>query len=146
MQANIYIETDSKAPRRRSRKYGYVLECIVKGETQTKESFGEIEETYHGAMVTALEKALIRFHKPCEITIYAPDGWLLDMLEIQLEKWADADFLNAQGRPISYQKQWMHIWLLVKPHTIYGIRGKHAYSEWLLRRMEDYEAAEGENL
>ena len=143
MQANIYIEADSKAPRRKKRKYGYVLECICRGQTRTVEQFDSIEETFHGTMVTALEKALIRFHKPCEITVHAPDAWLLDMLENQLQKWADGNFLNSQGRPISYQKQWMHIWLLVKPHEIYGQRGVHAYSEWMKERMN---AGNRENL
>ena len=135
MQANIYIEADSKAPRRKKRKYGYVLECICRGQTRTVEQFDSIEETFHGTMVTALEKALIRFNKPCEITVHAPDAWLLDMMENQLEKWAAGDFLNSQGRPISYQKQWMHIWLLAKQHEIYGQRGSHEYSAWMKEEM-----------
>ena len=137
MQANIYIEADNKAPRRQKRKYGYVLECICRGQTRTVEQFDFIEETFHGTMVTALEKALIRFNKPCEITVHAPDAWLLDMLENQLEKWAAGDFLNSQGKPISYQKQWMHIWLLAKQHEIYGQRGPHAYSEWMKEEMKN---------
>lgn len=135
MQANIYIETDNKAPCRRKRRYGYVLECICRGQTRTVEQFDSIEETFHGTMVTALEKALIRFNKPCEITVHAPDAWLLDMLENQLQKWAAGSFLNSQGKPISYQKQWMHIWLLAKQHEIYGQRGTHAYSKWMKEEM-----------
>lgn len=135
MQANIYLETDSRAPRRQARRYGYVLECIYKGEARTVEQFGAAEETYHGAMVTALERALGRFCKPCEITVHAPDAWLLDMLENQMGKWAAGNFLNHAGKPISYQKQWMHIWLLAKPHTVYGQRGSHAYSGWMKERM-----------
>lgn len=43
MEVHIYIETDSKAPKRQLRKYGYVLECSLRGAIWTKEKFGEAE-------------------------------------------------------------------------------------------------------
>lgn len=131
MQVNLYIETEKKGIRRQRRKYGYVLECELRGNTETRTGFDEIETTQHGAVVTAIEKALIRVTKPSEITIFAPDQWVLSMLTVQMEKWAAADFLNAKGEPIAQQKEWMHIWLLAKQHEIKAKCGKHAYTGWL---------------
>ena len=41
MEVHIYIGTDSKAPKSCTRKYGYVLECNLRGTPWTKEKFGE---------------------------------------------------------------------------------------------------------
>lgn len=47
MEVHIYIGTDSKAPKSCTRKYGYVLECNLRGTPWTKEKFGEAAGTYH---------------------------------------------------------------------------------------------------
>ena len=39
MEVHIYIGTDSKAPKSCTRKYGYVLECNLRGTPWTKEKF-----------------------------------------------------------------------------------------------------------
>ncbi|QNM08028.1 hypothetical protein H9Q79_14205 [Wansuia hejianensis] len=136
MQANVYIEADSREPKKKQRIVGYVLESTVRGEIRTKDEFFEVEESFHGSMVMAIKKALARFQKPCEITIHAPDAWTLNMLESQLEKWAAQNFLTGKKAPIAWQKEWMHIWLKAKEHTILCKRGKHAYTEWMQEKMK----------
>ncbi len=135
MDVKIYIELSSKTPRRLKRMCGFVLECQVKGETVTRQDFFVLEETYHGATVRTLEKALVRITKPCEITVYASDAWALGMLTGQIRKWAKENFLTVKGDPITDQTAWMHIWLLIEKHGITTVAGPHAYTEWMQREM-----------
>lgn len=55
MEVHIYIGTDSKAPKSCTRKYGYVLECNLRGTPWTKEKFGEAAGTYHSIVLRALQ-------------------------------------------------------------------------------------------
>lgn len=67
MEVHIYIGTDSKAPKSCTRKYGYVLECNLRGTPWTKEKFGEAAGTYHSIVLRALIEAMKRLTKPTEI-------------------------------------------------------------------------------
>ena len=55
MQANVYIEADSREPKKKQRIVGYVLESTVRGEIRTKDEFFEVEESFHGSMVMAIK-------------------------------------------------------------------------------------------
>lgn len=136
MQVNIYIETDTKSPKRQKRRIAYVLEAIVRGEAATRTAIEEVEETYHGATLRALEKALARLTKPCDVKVYAQDAWVLGMLTGQIEKWKDANFLNAKGKPIADQAVWLHIWVMTEYRTVTAAAGPHAYSNWMIREMQ----------
>ncbi len=63
-RVDIYIETDSTSPRPQARKYGYVLECDLRGRPVTREGFGRTEGTYNQAVLTALSEALARSDSP----------------------------------------------------------------------------------
>ena len=73
-KADIYIGVDSCAPRKSWKSFGYVLECEVSGEMITREGFGKVVGTYHGAVITAIGKALERFSESCEICIHTEDS------------------------------------------------------------------------
>ena len=81
MEVHIYIETDSKAPQRQLRKYGYVLECSLRGAIWTKEKFGEAEGTYHSVVLRALIEAMKRLTKESEVHIHTENVYILSMLE-----------------------------------------------------------------
>ena len=133
---NIYIEIDSKAPKRQLRGYGYVLECEIGGELKTKSGCALIEDTFHGAMLKALEVSLARIRRPCEITVYGPDAWVLRMMKMMIQEWAKSNFRGSNGKPIVNQKQWMHIWCLTEHMEVTTKAGKHQYSKWLLDEMQ----------
>lgn len=59
-RVDIYIETDSTSPRPHVRKYGYVLECDLRGRPVTREGFGQTEGTYNQSVLIALAEALVR--------------------------------------------------------------------------------------
>ena len=132
---NVYIEIDNKAPKRQLRAYGYVLECEIGGELKTRSSCALVDDTYHAVMLKALEASLARIRKPCEITVYGPDAWVLGMLTQQVKKWAKDNFRTGSGDPIAHQKQWIHIWCLMEHMGITTKAGPHAYSKWLKDEM-----------
>lgn len=81
MEVHIYIGTDSKAPRTQTRKYGYVLACILKGKLETKQEFRETKGTYNRATLEAITEAVGRVVKPSEIHIHTENAFILTMLE-----------------------------------------------------------------
>ena len=40
MKVNIYLETDKQCQARVRRRYGYVIEAVYAGRTETREGFG----------------------------------------------------------------------------------------------------------
>ena len=47
MKVNIYLETDKQCQARVQRRYGYVIEAVYAGRTETREGFGNSSSTYH---------------------------------------------------------------------------------------------------
>lgn len=76
MKVNIYLETDKQNQECTWRKYGYVLEAMAgRCIPVTRVGFGSAEGTYHKCNLQALEEALVRFHKECEVCVYTkPNG------------------------------------------------------------------------
>lgn len=135
-ETKIYITTDNISPKAAEKYYGYVLECIVSGETRTREGFGKITGTYHKTVLTALAEALNRFNQPCEICIRTEDEFVLSMLKSNLTVWAENGFLNSKGKPVANQAEWMRIWSLSKKHIIRTKPGRHEYTDWIQREIQ----------
>lgn len=135
-RVNIYIETDNISPRAMIRKYGYVLECDVHGRPVTREGFGQAEATYNQAVLTALAEALARIRKPCEIHIHTRNDYVLNMIEVNLSKWAAGGFLSSSGKPVAGKEEWEKVWELLKGQMTVTVHGSHPYSGWLQSEME----------
>lgn len=133
---NIYIETDSVSPRAMPRKYGYVLECEVHGRPVTREGFGQAESTYNQAVLTALAEALSRIREPCEVHIHSRNDYVLNMIDINLYKWAAGGFLSSSGKPVAGKEEWEKVWELLKGQMTVTVHGSHSYSGWLHGEME----------
>ena len=54
MKVNIYLETDKQCQARVQRRYGYVIEAVFAGRTETREGFGNSSSTYHQCNLQAL--------------------------------------------------------------------------------------------
>ena len=76
MKVNIYLETDKQCQARVQRRYGYVIEAVYAGRTETREGFGNSSSTYHQCNLQALIEALSRFRSTCEICIYTRDTFV----------------------------------------------------------------------
>lgn len=135
-RVDIYIETDSTSPRTQARKYGYVLECELRGRPVTREGFGQTEGTYNQSVLTALTEALARIKQPCEIHIHSGNEFVLNMVDNNLSKWAAGGFLSSSGRPVANREEWERVWNLLRRQLTVTEHGSHAYTGWLRTEME----------
>lgn len=145
-RADIYIKTDSASPKISEKKYGYVLQCEVAGESKTREGFGVAMGTYHQVILETIIEALERFREPCEIHIHTEDTFVLNMMERNLESWANNEFQTVKGKPVANQEEWKKVWELSNEHLILTEPGEHEYSGWILTEMKKKEEKEKKNV
>lgn len=130
-EVHIYITQSSGNTRKSKRSYGYVLECMLRGEAKTVEGFGETESTFHETNLIAINKALARLNQSCEVHIHTEDNFILNMIEHNLERWAANDFKTSKDKPVESEKEWRKLWDLQKKQLIIPKAGSHTYSEWI---------------
>ena len=58
------------------------------GKRKQEKDLGKIEGTYHQAVLTALIEALERFRESCEVHVHTENEFILNMIDMNLEKWA----------------------------------------------------------
>jgi len=130
-EVHIYIYADKFPVKEASRWYGYVLECRVADQSRTKEGFGQACTTYHGAVLTAMVKALERLNQTCEVHLHTEDEYVIHMLENRLDIWAGNGFMTAKGHAVANQTEWMQIRNLSQRQLILSELGEHTYTSWL---------------
>lgn len=136
-KVNLYIEMDKTAFQKIERKCGYVLEYITPaGETKTREGYRKTRSTYNQEFLGALAEALGRIHEPCTVIIHGQNRFALNMLQNRLKEWAIDNFIS-NGKPVMNKEEWEAVWREVQKHEITVEIGKHAYSGWILRGMEE---------
>lgn len=131
-EVNLYIETSSTAFQKKERNSGYVLEYI-KGKTPiTREGFRTGKGTYNQEILETLTEALKRVREPCKICIYSRNQFILYAIRDKMEIWAREDF-----EKIKNQEDWKALWEVIQEHEANVQVGKHTYSDWILREMEE---------
>lgn len=106
MKVNIYLETDKQNQECTWRKYGYVLEAMAgRCIPVTRVGFGSAEGTYHKCNLQALEEALVRFHKECEVCVYTKDAFVAARI-LKIDEMAATDFKDTKGKPIKNAKEY----------------------------------------
>lgn len=131
-EVNLYIETSSTAFQKKERNSGYVLEYI-KGKTPiTREGFRTGKGTYNQEILETLTEALKRVREPCKICIYSRNQFVLYAIRDKMEIWAREDF-----EKIKNQEDWKALWEVIQEHEVNVQVGKHTYSDWILREMEE---------
>ena len=141
-RVNIYIGINPANTRKSKKRYGFVLECIRKNEPQTVERFGDCEETYNGATLKALNLALERMIKTCEIHIHTENTYILSMIEKNLDLWVGTGFTTSKGEPLKSQEEWRKLWQHSVKHLLVSEPGKHTYLEWIKETVSDDEKYE----
>lgn len=134
MQVGIYIETNNQIQRKQLHRYGYVMESEYQGKTYTVEGFGEVDETFHGTILTALNEATQRLLGRCELFIYARDPYILQALEKQVPEWKSAGWIKANGEPVKHAEIWKQITERLDALKITKIgteTNRHEYSSWI---------------
>ena len=141
MKVNIYLETDKQNQECTWRKYGYVLEAMAgRCIPVTRVGFGSAEGTYHKCNLQALEEALVRFHKECEVCVYTKDAFVAARI-LKIDEMAATDFKDTKGKPIKNAKEWESICRKIKECSIVisSHSGKHTYSVWMQEEMKKIE-------
>lgn len=130
-RVNVYISVSPASTRKSKKRYGFVLECVINECPYTKDQFGEVEDTYNGAVLQAINSALQRMNQPCEIHIYTENTYVLGMIEKNLGVWAGNGFVTSKREPLKNQEEWRALWQQSIKHLLVSEPGKHPFSEWI---------------
>lgn len=137
---NLYIESDTTAPRAMKRRAGYILEYIGKdGAPKTREHFEETHGTYHYAVLTQMISAINRINTECEVHLYTRNEYVKNMITNHLPEWAENGFLNKKGDEIKNAQEWKALWEGLKKHKIITESNPHEYFAWMQEEMKNPE-------
>lgn len=130
-RVNIYIGINPASTRKSKKRYGFVMECVISGEPQTVDQFGEVEDTYNGTVLKVINAALRRMTRSAEIHLFVENTFILNMIEKNLDLWAGNGFKNSKGNPLENQEEWRMLWSHSIKHLIATEPGRHIFSEWI---------------
>ena len=148
-RVNIYINISPASIRKSKKRYGFVLECVINDFPYTKDQFGEVEDTYNGAVLKVINSALRRMNQSCEVHVYTDNTYILGMIEKNLDMWAGNGFVTSKGEPLKNQEEWRNMWSLSMKHLLVPVPGKHPFSEWIngiLTNDKEFEKRGKENV
>jgi len=74
---------------------------------------------------------LMRMNQACEIHIHTENTYILNMMENNLESWAENGFISSKGTPLENQEEWKKLWQQSVKHLLVAEAGKHPFSEWI---------------
>jgi len=142
-RVNIYIGINPANTRKSKKRYGFVMECVIDEVPHTRDQFGEVEDTYNGAVLQAINAALGRMNQSCEIHIHTENKYILNMIDTNLDLWAGNGFTNSKGKPLENQDEWRMLWQQSIKHMMVTEPGRHPFSEWIngiLQNDEKFES------
>lgn len=149
MDVSIYIATDSKDARRKTRYYYAFAEYIKKnGEPEVRETFGCNMATRNQIMLEALERTISEnLVKECNITVYMDCDFIAGhMGNGDVKEWKELDWKNYRGEKIANATEWNKLLEAAEQHTLsFSGKKKHSYTLLLTKKLEDYrKEVEGE--
>ena len=133
---HIYISVTPASTLKCKKKYGFVLSCVTQKGEVTREGFGEMEGTYHKVTLAAVNKAMERLNRSCEVHIHTENVFVLNMMHYHLPAWAENGFKTSRGKEIENKEDWETFWRLSKDHIILPEPGKHEYTSWINQELE----------
>lgn len=132
MDADIFILTDIKAPRRSDGLYTYQLRCFdSKGNERTIwdrkpiEAFAIENATEYQATLTAMRDALKRMQKPSALKIYTDCEYIKTGVEKWSISWIESDWKTSKGKPVANAELWQEVLSLLSIHTYTFCIGEH---------------------
>ena len=138
-KVNIYIDTGIKGPKRRKGSYLYIVAIQTAKGTADIGNMVTVEDTTENqATLKALETALGRIHKPCDLTIYLECNYIAGVLQNGwIDEWKKNDWKTVKNEPVKDAEIWRRIEELLVIHD-YEIRLKepHEYREWMQRELK----------
>ena len=135
---NIYIESNFKGVKGKV-DYGYVLEWERPGkDIITREFFGMIEDTRNRTFLKLVIEAMDRIKKPEELHLYVNCDYVSGNAARKLpEDWLLNGWIKGNGEEVKNSDLWNE--LLKRAETLKPEwhKGRHKYSEWIIRRIEE---------
>ena len=141
-RVNIYLATTLCTPQRQDGYCGYVLEMeTVKGPA-TLFGCDKLEQvTAQQAELIVLIKALKRIKECCRLIIYTESEYVAAGFEQDwIEKWEDASWLTARGKPVANKEEWQQMKVLLGAHEFsFMVKEQHSYKRWLQLELKKKE-------
>lgn len=135
-KVTLYIETSSAALGKKKRFCGYILEYITSsGKPVTGKAYREGEGTYNQEYLNTATQAMWHMKEPCDLSICGKNSFVLNMIQNNLENWAEHDFCS-NGKEILNRKEWENLWNLLKGHNVSIQIGEHKYTKQMLEEMK----------
>ena len=135
---NIYIESNFKGVKGKV-DYGYVLEWERPGkDIITREFFGMMEDTRNRTFLKLAIEAMDRIKKPEELHLYVNCDYVSGNAARKLpEDWLLSGWIKGNGEEVKNSDLWNE--LLKRAETLKPEwhKGRHKYSEWIIRRIEE---------
>lgn len=134
-EVDVYIGISSMAPKRKYRRYYYVLECRSDlGNTRSGKdtAYG----TCNGVTLQAIAEAVKRIRVPCEVFIHVQSSYIANMINCRMSAWAENGFQNARGESVANKKRWEELWEICSRHTVKADAGIHRYLGWMRKEMD----------
>lgn len=135
MEADIFLMTNIKKPRRSDGLYVYQIRCYdSKGcertiwDREPIKAFETKNATEYQALLEALKAALKRMTKPSDLHIYTDCEFIKSGVETWSDGWIESEWKNSKGQPVANAELWKEILELLSIHRpIFHIKEKHDY-------------------
>lgn len=129
---NIYIETNITGIKPADGSVITVLEFVAgNGKRATKTVQEEVMQvTGKQAVLEAVNAALERLNRPCEITLYVNNPYIYETIQKKrAEQWRKNHWKNSKAVEPAYRQQWERYLGLAATHHIYVASVRHSYYE-----------------
>ena len=140
MTVDIYIDTSIKGPKRRDGTCLYIIAVQTAAGVADAGNMEQMEDTTESSLtLAALEKALERITKPCELVIHLECDYVAAALQNRwFEQWREHGWMTAKGKEVSDAEKWRHIEYLLNAHGFeVRLKEPHSYREWMQRTLKE---------
>lgn len=135
---NIYIYQTIRGPGKKKGAYTYILETEIDEKPITLTKTGKLEPmSENKAELTTLLKALERIKKDCVINVIGAGHHIKSGLAEWLDKWIEADWINAKGKEVANKAEWQQINEYRNKYKIVIFSDQdHSYKKWMQSESE----------
>lgn len=134
MEVNLYLLVANRGPAKQKAWYGGVLEYETKKSgLQTREDFGQLEDTANRINIRALGILAARLKVPCKIVLHTNNRHLHSVFSNGwLKEWAERGWKNSSDKELKNRELWETAWEILKIHEITTVyETEHSYSNWI---------------
>lgn len=106
--------------------------------TVTRNGTVILEDTTENQLtLTAMDEALGRIRRPVSLTIWTDCDFVAAALRQGWpEKWKEADWKNAKGKPVADAEKWQSVLVRISVHEVsVNLNEKNEYAGWMKREL-----------